>query len=177
MAKSDRKVAPVKGDGNCFFRALSYQLFGKEELHSTVRLELYRVENRNQEIFQQHVTEGISIAQHLNTLLSPSSWETQVEVVAAASLFNIPLYYCTEENSTYKWNVIKPLTDKHFKPLVICPLLTPLDDSIELLRPEHFELLYVTNTHYNAIVSSTTGGVFADHPVLSNHTSIEPTIL
>ncbi len=113
-------------------------------------MEIYRVENRNQEIFEQHVDEGMSMTQHLKTLLSPSSWATQVEVVAAASLFNIPLYYYT--SNTYKWNVVKPLVDRDSKPLIICPQLTPLNDSVNLLRPTHFELLNYTGTHYDAIV-------------------------
>ena len=107
--------------GTAFFELRSYKLFGTEEQHSNIRTELYRVENRNREIFQQHVTSGISITAHLKSLLSPSSWATQVEVAAATSLFNVPVYYCMEDNNTYKWNVVNPLTDKQQTPLVKCP--------------------------------------------------------
>jgi len=118
--------------------------------------------------FPQRETETvffIFIEQHLNSLFSPSSWATRVDVVAAASLFHIPIYYCTKKNGTHKWNVVKALTDKHAKPQVIWPQLTPLDDTVELQRPEHFELLYFTNSHYDATVSATTGRVCDDQPV------------
>ena len=112
--------------------------------------------------------------QHLTTLASPNSWATQVEVAAAASLFRIPVYYCSrEENGQYKWNVVKPLTDKRQRPIVKCPILPELDEDITMKDPTHFELLYFHNSHYDAIVSAATRGVSTTPPPLS--TSSAPT--
>ena len=77
-----------------------------------------------------------------------------------------------EENGTHKWNIVEPLADEHSKPLVKCPQLIPLDDTVKLQRPNHFELFYVMNTHLDAIVSSTTGKVCNDNPVLTKNTSV-----
>ncbi len=105
-------------------------------------------------------------------MLSYSSWVTQVEVAAAASLFNIPVYYCVEKNNIYKWNVIKPLTNKEQRPIVKClDLDGVLDDEFRSTysKPTHFELLYFKNTH--AIVSATTEKVCTTPPPLSTCTN------
>ena len=103
------------------------------------------------------------------------SWATQVEVAAAASVFQVPVYYCKQENNKYRWHVVKPLTDKHQQPIVKCPELPTLDDNITLLKPTHFELLYYENSHYDAIVSATTSTAHPTLPTLSKSNS--PTII
>ncbi len=168
---------PIKPDGNCFFRALSYQLFGTEDEHITIRTTLYRTEALNKKIFEHHLMNGASIDEHLQAIASPSSWATQVEVAAAASIFQVPVYYCKEENNLYKWNVVNPLTDKQQKPIVKCPKLPVLDENITLLKPTHFELFHFQNSHYDAIVSATTGTVCATPPPLSTSSSSTITIL
>ena len=98
---------------------------------------------------------------------SPRTWATQVEVVAAATVFEVPLYCCTQDQSNvYMWHVVKPFfTDRE------CPLKHPAfpqpSDSTTLLRPAHFELFYYDNCHYDVIVSTTTGKVSTTPPALS----------
>ena len=41
----------MKPDGNCFYRALSYQLFGTQEEYDIVYGMVYRTEMYNKEIF------------------------------------------------------------------------------------------------------------------------------
>ena len=76
---------------------------------------------------------------------SPRTWATQVEVVAAASVFQVPLYYCTQDKNVYKWNVVQPFLNRE------CPLKLPAfpqsNDSTTLLMPTHFELFYYDNCH------------------------------
>ena len=167
FAQTGRMVIPIEPDGSCFFRAISYQLFGTQDYHVIVRTTLERAEHLNKKIFENLLMDGRSIDEHLKHLAIPHSWATQVEVVAAASVFQVPLYYCEKKNSVYKWNVVKALTDKNQRELVKCPVLPELDDSITLTRPTHFELLY-SNSHYDAIASTTTGTVPTTPPILSS---------
>jgi hypothetical protein len=162
LAKSDRKIVTMDADGNCFFRGLSYQLFGTQEEHSMIKTIVYRMENLNKDTFSKFLMPGVNsetIDDHIKMISSPRAWATQVEVVAAATVFEVPLYYCTRDHSdVYKWNVVKPfVTDRE------CPLKLPVfpqpNDSTTLLRPTHFELFYYDNCHYDAIVSTTTGEV------------------
>ena len=111
-----------------------------------------------------------SMKDHLKALAS-NAWATQVEVAAAASVFNVPIYYCKEENDQHEWNVVKPLTDKQQRPTVKCPPLPLMDENVTLRKPTHFELLYFHNSHYDAIVSVSTGKVCVTPPLLCNSSS------
>ena len=137
LTKSGRKAYAIEMDGNCFFRALSYELFGTQDQHLMIRTILYRTINLNQEVFDGLMMNGLSIDQHLKHLNSLNTWATQVEVAAAASVFHIPVYYCIEE---YKWNIVKPLTDRK-QQSIKCPILPELGDDFTLLRPNSFESL------------------------------------
>ena len=77
------------------------------------------------------------------------TWATQVEVVVAASAFEIPVYfYAKKPGSEYfVWNILQ--------------------------MPTHFELFYYDSLHYDAIVSEGTGMVCVDVPELSdNHSEL-----
>ena len=133
-----------------------------------IRTVLYQMENLNKDIFSRfliprHVSE--TIVDHIRTISSPQSWATQVEVVAAASVFQVPVYYCSKNKDSYKWNVVKPFFS--YQCTLKLPALPQPDDSITRLRPTLFELFY-DNRHYDAIVSATTGKVCTSPPTLSH---------
>ena len=138
-----------------------------------IRSIVYRMENLNKDTFSRFLMSGVNsetIGDHIRMISSPRTWATQVEVVAATSVFEVPLYYCSrDQNNVHKWNVVKPFFNKE------CPLKLPVfpqpDDSIILLRPTHFELFYYENCHYDAIVSTTTGKVSSTPPALSTSDS------
>ena len=155
-------------DGNCFFRGISYQLFGTQEEHSMVGSIVYHMENLNKDTFSRFLMPGVNsetINDHIKMMSSPRTWATQVEIVAAASVFQVPLYYCTQDKNVYKWNVVKLFLNRE------CPLKLPAfpqpNDSVTLLMLTHSELFYYDNYHYDAIVSSTTGKVSTTPPALS----------
>ena len=94
------------------------------------------------------------------------SWATQVEVVAAASVFQVPVYYFSR--TTMAWNIVNPFgTNSVSQTTLRLPVLPPPDSCLTRLKPTHFELLYYENCHYDAIVSATTGRVPAS-PHLSH---------
>jgi len=51
--------------------------------------------------------------------------------------------------------------------IINIPALPDVDPNITLLMPDHFEFLYFENHHHDVVVSSATGKVCADHPVLA----------
>ena len=96
-----RKIIPMKADGNCFYRALSYQLFGTQEKYDIVHSVVYRTEMYNKPIFANYLIPGhdeATIDDHLKKISMLGSWATQVEVVAAASAFEIPVYFYSKKN-------------------------------------------------------------------------------
>ena len=76
----------------------------------------------------------------------------------------VPVYFCKPSSSSsddcdkYVWNIIKPLKYSRIN-------LPELDEGI-LLKPG---LYYYENSHYDVIVSDTTGKVSSQHPILPTH--------
>ena len=167
LAKTDRKAVKMKPDGNCFYRAISYELFGTEEEDSTIRSVILRTERLNKDVFCTFLMPAGSMEEHCVGVGTPGTWATQVEVVATATIFRVPVYFCTiTSNSTdcCRWNVIHPLNESKYE--LRYPVLPDLDKSIALLKPDHFELLYYENCHYDAIVSIGSGKVCLTPPTL-----------
>ena len=106
--------------------------------------------------------------EHINNVRLPGVWATQVEVLAAASVFEVALYFCTQnkDSECVNWKVIQPYkSSKHMLRMSEFP---DIPEGVTLQMPTHFELLYYDSLHYNAIVSKDTGRVCLDHPQLTN---------
>ena len=148
-----------------FYRAISHQLFGTQEEHSTVRRVIARMERLNKWAFSSCLRPGGNIEEHCTNVGTLSTWATEVEVIAAATIFRVPVYFCTvKSDSMPTWNVTHPLSESKW--LLNYPELPEIDQSIPLLRPKHFELLYYENCHYDAIVSCESGEVCISTPDL-----------
>ena len=64
LAKTDRKAVKMKPDGNCFYRAISYELFGTEEEDSTIRSVISRTERLNKDVFWTFLMPAGSMEEH-----------------------------------------------------------------------------------------------------------------
>ncbi len=53
-----RRVHPIKGDASCYFRAVSFSLFGTEDNDMAVRTRLVRFVNLNQH--EEHLMPGVN---------------------------------------------------------------------------------------------------------------------
>ena len=81
----------------------------------------------------------------------------QVEIIAAAALFDLSVYYFTHPSTSFKWEAIHPLHHEEKENLV--NLFTLSASQLPLInRPlTHVELLYKENVHYNSIIDDETG--------------------
>ena len=84
----------VPGDGNCMFHSLSCQLYGSSE-HFAVRSLLLRFESNNRETFSKFLTEinSPNMDTHIRSLTLPGKWGTHIELYAAATYFQIPIFF------------------------------------------------------------------------------------
>jgi len=168
-----RKVVKVKQDGNCFYSALSFQLFGTQNEHGSVRLVINRIIFRNKNIFRPFFipTSNIKTVEDLcDQNWKSGVWATQVEVIAAATIFHVPIYFISPSIGEMKWNVIHPLNNTSIR----YPDFPDVDvEEDNFLRPSHFELLYYHNYHYDAVVAVETGRVNIDVPILTGATNSE----
>lgn len=154
-----RKV--TLGDGNCFFRALSYIVFGDQDHHQQIRSHLSEFIHLNAHILQRFVWEG-TMEQHVSRMRNLGTWATQVELAATATFFQIPVFSCSPHPATgeYQWLLIRPLTDDRTYPVVESSLRS-------IISVSHIELCNTSATHFDCIVCQEDGTLPTTAPVLS----------
>ena len=177
LEQQGRQVRRSRGDGNCLFRSFSFQLLGTEEEHIAVCTLAIRFQNLNKSTFMPFLTaiNKPTMPQHIAHVQQPGVYGTHVEILALATFFNIPVFYCclSGRQQQYKWHCVTPLKDTEhalrFPDLAGCPL--------QHVPPTHFELSYMHNIHYDSIVSSTSGELCRDLPTLSEEETYVAQIL
>ena len=163
----NRKVIKIKKDGNCFYSALSYELFGTQNEKNEVRHVVSRMVKLNKQVFAPYFIPTATtntIDEHCQQSWKWGTWATLVDVVAAATVLSIPiyLYFVSRSKHDMKWNVIQPVNHQDLR----YPDIPEITQGM-LLRPQHIELLYYEDYHYDAIVAADTGEVSFDEPVLT----------
>lgn len=158
LAKMDRTVKSILGDGNCLFCALAYIIYGEEMLHEKMRELLANFISQNREHMQPYI-DG-DVREYVAKVKLTRIWGTAVELLAAATLFEIPVYTFSPQQTSYHWLCYKPLTShkliyatKEIHP----PRLNHID---------HIELLHTSGYHYDCIMASD-GGYLHDRPQLN----------
>lgn len=101
--------------------------------------------------------------QHIQSLAKPGKWGTHVELVAAATYFQIPLFIVRTPSTTHEWEVFHPLGQASQFKYQLCPEIDPSDEGLNV--PDHFELLYRNNCHHDSI-TTLTGELSTDKPSL-----------
>ena len=157
LTLTNRKIKKILGDGNCLFRSLALILYGDEMCHGIMRELLANFLSQNRKYFQPYV-DG-QMVEYIAKVKQTRVWGTAVELLAAATLFGIPVYTFLPNGNSYHWLCYEPLqSDKFVYPQDPPPL--------RLLNLDHIELFNANGCHYDVIVSSE-GGVL-DRPLLSN---------
>ena len=115
---------------------------------------MVRFENLNQERFNGLLMpiNEVTMSGHIKLMLWPGTWATQVELTAASTYFQVPLFYHIQTQvkpSVLKWHVVKLLYDRRKF------LSLDLAGFPELVLPiKHFEVVYYPYQHYNCVVSA-----------------------
>ena len=134
---------------------------------------IVRIINLNKATFGEYFMPTINqptISAHINHMLKPGVWGTYLEVKAAATLFQIPIYFCSisppsSVRRDYKWSVCHPISpDKISFPLIFEGAYEGLPS---FQRIHHIEMLHHENSHYNVVVSTETGKLCETPPELT----------
>ena len=158
LNEMNRLVKPIIGDGNCFYRSVAQIVYGDEMLHGKIRELLADFISRNRTHFQPYI-DG-DMVEYIARVQLTRVWGTAVELLAAASLFDIPVYTLVPYKDTYHWLCYKPLENAK----LIYPKEPPPS---RLHHIDHFELLNVHGCHYDVIASEDGGVYMLDRPLLS----------
>ena len=90
-----RTEQQIRGDGNCFFRAISYSLTNSEGFHYVVRNAVCNHLRQNKDVFQPFLRNDVqSVDMHLSStcMSNNSTWATEVEIFAVAHLLKVDIY-------------------------------------------------------------------------------------
>lgn len=163
-----RKLHFVIGDGSCLFRVLSFAVLGDEGHDYLIRSTIVRLINLNQKLFTNYLM-GVNcstIKEQIRHMDRPNSWGTHLEIIGAATLFRVPVYYCTQSatSSQFTWGVFHPISADRisFPSIVEEVLLEPRTSAVS-----HIEMYYHDSVHYDAIVSIETGKMCTTPPHLT----------
>ena len=143
-----RTVDVMLPDGNCLFRAFSKALFAVQSGHITLRKLLVTFVESNKGIFKG-LCNG-TLESHCARMRKASTFGTQAELQAAASLFQVYIYvfYKRSEERGWEWMWYKPYNKDQLNAINIPE--APGNFHIEILYNEagsHFDLIVPMNSH------------------------------
>ena len=153
-----RQLDPMQADGNCLYRALSKQLANDPEQHSNLRAILAKFAAHNVGMFKDWVTSShreilqktpeVRLKEHLDAVSKLGSWGTQLEIVAAATLFQVNIYVATDSlvKGACRWTRFPPLKGTIQTP----PDIDSFQKSLECKR--WIEITYENQCHYNGVL-------------------------
>ena len=107
LSEQNRSIDIIIGDGNCFFRAISKELFGGEKHHEHLRTILVEYIKLNRRNFQQYMSHGSGfIMEHCNRMQKLGVFATQVEIHVLSTFLQIPVYIFSKITSSTPWQWI-----------------------------------------------------------------------
>ena len=109
---------------------LIFQLTDSEGKHMQVRFLLVHFENLNHLSFHPILTYNnpLSMEKHISAMLRPGMWGTHIEILAAATYYNVALYYsCYNADKALRKGIIGSDASLHFNRGVVVITLTFLE--------------------------------------------------
>ena len=144
-------------DGNCLFRSLSKALLGTEKYHYLIRTRLLGFVYANSNIFMPHIQQRyqsqVEVRQYCLAMDASGVWGTELEILAAATMLQAPVYTYTQTNSkSYQWLRYLPLSSAHS---VTCKYHDSVQRLVHMIKPAdyHLELFHFNSSHYDVIVA------------------------
>lgn len=144
LLQQNRKTVTILGDGNCFFRSLSFLLFNSEHNHPQVRSEIVQFITDHAHLFHSLLItndRNYTLQDHLQSMKNPAVWATQLEIQAAVDLYGVPLYLFTPVLSGrgYQWY--------HYSKRTF---------AVPQIEYDHIELAHRSGNHFDCIVDADT---------------------
>ena len=103
-----RREVVVRGDGNCFYRAIA--LWNDEvsdEKHEEIRRLSSRLIQRNPKVFEPLLFSSNSVEDHVKNSKITGTWAETVDIFSCASL--LERHICTFSSSQKKWYNFEPI--------------------------------------------------------------------
>ena len=142
LAAQQQRRITIEGDGNCLFCAMAYAIY---KTHVKMRKMLARFLLKNKLEFQPFLFTPVE--DHVEEMQHKRIWSTALELLAVASLMQLPVYtYTPIHQGVYKWVFYNPLIESSLKfPKEPYDYPTQADDKNDI------ELLHTRGCHYDCI--------------------------
>jgi len=140
IPSTGRERHRVSGTGDCFYKCLSYNLYGKEDYHLKIREVVCNVLHQHPESFIQFYdnTNEEEFIDHIIQQQSPGAWATQVEIFAAATWLQCPLFIYMMQQGLGSWLLHEP----------VYPCTPPSSMACNI----YITLINESNVHYNVLL-------------------------
>ena len=109
LLSSDRQIDAIKGDGNCFFRALSKIIYGAQGFYDEMRQAVVDVQEKHPKRFEQFADDPME--EHIAKMRLDKTWATQTEIYAAATLLQREIFILSPDQrkaDSYRWLLFSP---------------------------------------------------------------------
>lgn len=154
LASIGRQVDYIRGDGNCYFRALSKEMYGNEDYHAEWRQAVCDVIARNPNVFAQYI-DGGDVATHVKQMRELGTWATTCEIYATSTLLERLVYVLAPTpnlRNEYHWLLFSPrsLTGSRAGSSV-SSISNDGEGSHEDIHPCYLTLCHTNGNHYDRI--------------------------
>jgi len=126
-------------------------LHGCEDQHEKIRHNIVEFVESHKDVFRKFLMSPC-MEDHIESMKKCGTWATQLEVSAAATLFQIPIYVCTQRSGspTYYWELYQPQVPENKSAIL-----------------SHIELAHVSRCHCE-LINMISGGQPVVVPKLHN---------
>lgn len=107
----------VVGDGNCWYRAVSYLVFGDESRYADIRVQVSRFMEVNAAKLNER--NGENYVENSQVAID-QVWATDAEISATSTMLRTKIYLHAENGGKWRWLKFDPLPN--MKPLLRLPL-------------------------------------------------------
>ncbi|CAI2301680.1 unnamed protein product [Caenorhabditis sp. 36 PRJEB53466] len=127
------RLQTIEMDGNCFYRAVSWCLTGKETHHKRIRAKLVEFMEIKKKSFEMYCEDYDA---HMDIQKVPGEWATATEIIAFATLCNVDVYTRLPD----RWVLTQP---------------KDLDEGDEKMSTKSCGSIYLNNTalHYEPVIT------------------------
>lgn len=104
LENAPRRTHKVSGDGNCFFRAVSYVICGKEEYHLTFRNAIiHHMSGAIKKDLENYLAKNIHSYISQSKMDKAATWATDAELIGSASYFGCDIYVYAQHGEKLQW--------------------------------------------------------------------------
>ena len=105
-----RREIVVRGDGNCFYRAIAlWRDETSDKKHEEIRRLSSSLIEKNPKVFEPLLFASNSVEEHVKNSKITGTWAETVDIFSCASLLKRP--FCTFSTKLRKWFSFKPIVN------------------------------------------------------------------